>query len=430
MATFDGIGALARAVQGAVSGSLTVPLEHLDRLFAALFFASLRTEEQKPIRFAIAYVDPDNPDPKRPRVAMPHDRALVRFDSRIEATAANLAKLAQAVDPHEAWMAVHSDAHGNPFVWALVDQMIHSTRFEQHGYGSQRPIGAFTATVVAPGFVRADHLRGPIAVLNREAFTVGFSNVFLEGPVSRVLARYAETAAGAVKGKFKPDIWARLTADYSSIGVTPEGVVEFDWLETFVHVISLVQDGGHGGAVLLVPDAATSDLRVSYRLPYERLADSFVSRLEARGRERLGLPPAGGIRSAEVEVTLREAEVEGAVRFVAGMTRVDGALVIDRHLRAIGFGAEITSAADPVRVLRARTASPSAADLVPVEPTTFGTRHRSMFRYCAAHPGSLGIVVSADGDLRVVTTVDGDLIFWENVATRLSDMTPTMMDVR
>jgi len=97
---------------------------------------------------------------------------------------------------------------------------------------------------------------------------------------------------------------------------------------------------------------------------------------------------------------------------------------MDRHLRVIGFGAEITSKTDPVRVLRARTSSPAAADLVPMEPDAFGTRHRSMFRYCDANPGSVGIVVSADGDLRVVTKVDGDVVFWENVATRVSEMSP------
>src|SRR4051812_15518215 len=105
----DVIEALADAVQRAISGSVAVPREHLDRLFRALFFASLRTEEQKPIRFAIAFVDPENPDPNPPRLALPHDRALVRFHKRIEATPANLAKLAQAVHPHEAWMAVYVD---------------------------------------------------------------------------------------------------------------------------------------------------------------------------------------------------------------------------------------------------------------------------------------------------------------------------------
>jgi hypothetical protein len=102
VATFDGIGSLADAVQRALSPSPAVPLENLDRLFRALFFASLRTEEHEPIRFAIAYVDPENPDPNPPRLAMPHDRALVRFQSPMDATPSNLAKLAQAVNPDEA----------------------------------------------------------------------------------------------------------------------------------------------------------------------------------------------------------------------------------------------------------------------------------------------------------------------------------------
>jgi hypothetical protein len=51
----------------------------------------------------------------------------------------------------------------------------------------------------------------------------------------------------------------------------------------------------------------------------------------------------------------------------------------------------------------------------------FGTRHRSMMRYCAAVPGSVGFVVSQDGDVRAITRVRDDLVVWENVKLRLDD---------
>jgi len=45
----------------------------------------------------------------------------------------------------------------------------------------------------------------------------------------------------------------------------------------------------------------------------------------------------------------------------------------------------------------------------------YGTRHRSMFNYCAAHSGSVGFVVSQDGDIRAITKVGTKLVMWENI---------------
>ncbi|MDJ0365921.1 hypothetical protein QMK33_12225 [Hymenobacter sp. H14-R3] len=38
-----------------------------------------------------------------------------------------------------------------------------------------------------------------------------------------------------------------------------------------------------------------------------------------------------------------------------------------------------------------------------------------MFAYCWNHAGSLGFVVSQDGDIRAITRVGDKLIMWENI---------------
>jgi len=42
-----------------------------------------------------------------------------------------------------------------------------------------------------------------------------------------------------------------------------------------------------------------------------------------------------------------------------------------------------------------------------------------MMRYCAKFPGSVGFVISQDGDVRVMTSVDGRLVIWENIQLQL-----------
>jgi hypothetical protein len=45
----------------------------------------------------------------------------------------------------------------------------------------------------------------------------------------------------------------------------------------------------------------------------------------------------------------------------------------------------------------------------------YGTRHRSMLRYCATYPNSLGFVVSQDGDVRAITHSGNRVVLWDNI---------------
>jgi hypothetical protein len=38
-----------------------------------------------------------------------------------------------------------------------------------------------------------------------------------------------------------------------------------------------------------------------------------------------------------------------------------------------------------------------------------------MMRYCAQTPGSVGFVISQDGDVRAITLVKGRLVMWESI---------------
>src|ERR1700752_1311404 len=49
------------------------PLEILVGLFESMYFASLKTEESKPVLFHVVYLDPERPDPKPPNTLV-HDR--------------------------------------------------------------------------------------------------------------------------------------------------------------------------------------------------------------------------------------------------------------------------------------------------------------------------------------------------------------------
>jgi hypothetical protein len=107
-----------------------------------------------------------------------------------------------------------------------------------------------------------------------------------------------------------------------------------------------------------------------------------------------------------------EHALTGAVRFISSMAGVDGLVLLSSAFAVEGFGVEITTKQE-VSALNVAT-SPSG-ESTPLNKSHYGTRHRSMFRYCSANPGSLGFVVSQDGDIRAITSIRGRLTIFENV---------------
>ena len=112
-----------------------------------------------------------------------------------------------------------------------------------------------------------------------------------------------------------------------------------------------------------------------------------------------------------------EDEVTGCVRFLASLSRVDGLIWLDSSLRLKAFGVEITIRDDPDSVFLAQ--NPMGTKTNKLNPNSFGTRHRSMLRYCNAHPDSVGLVVSQDGNVRAVTRGDKGVFLWDNVQIKL-----------
>jgi hypothetical protein len=75
-----------------------------------------------------------------------------------------------------------------------------------------------------------------------------------------------------------------------------------------------------------------------------------------------------------------------------GAAERPGGLVEDLvavELARLQFGVEITTEKDP-RVHR--VIDEEGAETEPLDPQTFGTRHRSMMRYCFANPNASGLL--------------------------------------
>ena len=124
-------------------------------------------------------------------------------------------------------------------------------------------------------------------------------------------------------------------------------------------------------------------------------------------------------RIAEARVDDLEDSLTGAVHFISSLSCVDGLVQMKPDLTVSGYGVEIrtTKEVDKVRMSLSPELSPSTSRLV--DANHFGTRHRSMMRYCFSHPSTLGFIVSQDGDIRAVMRVRNEIVMWDNLKVHL-----------
>ena len=169
----------------------------------------------------------------------------------------------------------------------------------------------------------------------------------------------------------------------------------------------------HGGAFVVVPAADTIDLaqfsikckyNAELRLGEEILAFWNACVLFAKAATEEERNPALH------QWRWRRERLFIIAKALAGLSSVDGCVVVDRNLAVLGFGGEIhvdeAKASSAPRSLR----NIKTGELTPEgELLSFGTRHRSAYRLCKVQPGTIAFVISQDGDLRIFCSTDKDV---------------------
>lgn len=400
--------------------------ETLTELFETMFFASLQTEESQQVRFHLVYLDPRNPDPKPPPYP-PHDRwSCVALSEPIPLESKNFIKMAGASDPRTSSFAVYKDKSGRLVAWGLIDQgnrYYDYVNFESER-GPERP-GLFQASITGLGHLVAHVGYEKIAELRQNRLIRAAVDVFGKGPIVEILR-------SGVHSRFR-----NKPADDLPIETS-------DWqqeltagaLASVRRLLLRVQNIHHGGALLVTPDSQDSDLSVKYGIKYDRLRRAIERHEQMQAAEFFAGStiiedyldktaeniPADLYLDEVVSTNELEhirAELRSVIWFIALLTRVDGLVLLNPGLEVLGFGVEITASEEPTNIFVANDLEVTEATLRRVEYHLYGTRHRSMMRYCAKHPGSVGFVVSQDGDVRIMTHVGERLVMWENIRLQL-----------
>ena len=401
-------------------------IRRLTKLFETIHFTSLKTEEGKPLQLRIALVNPSNPDPDRPRDVRPDRWTITRLKARIPLTVPNLIKLSKAADPWSSTLAVFYDSNNEFFVWGMIDQTVHFNIMlvRETEFGGFSPPGSFQ--IAATGTADLSVYRGFdfVARLQQDQLLLRQSDVFLSGPIhNRLSDGIADCFASVLQNIDSPE-----TNDAPDPDDYLWWIIE-TWTRTLCRLLISVQRYRHGGALLIT--TSLRDLDIKYKADYSRLPKLLVElathtiRMDSAS-ELVGIYldddaediPAGLYLEesiASADATGCERALTGSVRFISSLACVDGLVLATPDLAIRGFGVEIRTEKEPRSVFMSSTPEPHSRSLRRVDPSHYGTRRRSMMRYCFSNPKSVGFVISQDGEIRAMTRVGSRLIMWENL---------------
>ena len=169
--------------------------------------------------------------------------------------------------------------------------------------------------------------------------------------------------------------------------------------------LARIRDAGHGGAVLVVPEADwqsrswDSVLQIKYRCNDDAIWPCLATTVRQYDQAVMRDPQQSSA-SAEAEATAR-----GLLARLAGLAAVDGAVLVTDRLRILGFGVEVLAPAG--------SSSIELSDGNSREVTAYGTRHRSAFRFCEAYPRGTAFVCSQDGGIKCVRARGGRVRVWQ-----------------
>jgi hypothetical protein len=317
--------------------------ETIEAMIDAAFWASLRREEGYTPRISLAFLSPEE-------AVHP-----LMFERPLPLLPAPLTRVAPAVERPGIHLGVWRD-QGELVVWGTTRTI---------------PKLCFVLEVAAPGLLVIKHHTGEDAGK--------FVNLaVLEGDQIKIVDEHARSL---------PDCPELLT---SLLGFAPSA-----WdrsANILVQLAVSMRAHGRGGILLVVP-AGHESWRESIVQPISYAVSPLFSDLAQLSRET---PEAERLR-------VWQEELGGMVDWVAGLTAVDGAVVITDRYEVLGFGAKIARRHGWAQVEQVRATEPiKGATAALVHPEELGgTRHLSAAQFVHDQRDSVALVASQDGRFTV-----------------------------
>ncbi|MDB4673275.1 diadenylate cyclase [Verrucomicrobiales bacterium] len=384
-------------------------------LLDTVYQASLMREEGSPVQCRVMFVTEDSFESEIADGAS--SLHVLRFQEAIAYTAHNLRKLAAAAGFYRALLGVKLEPSGELRVWGMLitgTQWVNQLEGGGGSHGVPLP-NNLVLQILAPGHLAAAW--GYKRILesgNGRLLTEGFDPFYSEwlpqkfGTFRASILEDLEFKSGEGEGCQICDEFVK-------------GVAQ----RVIRRALRLVRLRGHGGMLVYLPEGAgltsipeewfrfrvrfqNDDSTTRFRKLMIRLVNRVALIGEARGLAVVTLDDYLEMHDAEL-AAINAALIEFS-NLLVDMMGVDGALVLDRTFRLIGFGAEILGDSHVSTIHRALDLE--AEHTVTEHADSSGTRHRSAYRLVNGLNESIAVVVSQDGDVRFVGWHNKRLTYW------------------
>lgn len=391
---------------------LTLSSELLEEALAAAFQASMTAEEARPTRFRLLLTPPDTlPEQGRPNQGV----LRMLFEQSRPFAVDELRRLAPAVPFETALIGVHA-VEGKLSIWGVAHS---GPAWLAPNWGGRSLVPNWTYDpiihVTGPGKIAVRSAGKLIAAIERGLLVDAALDVFDSEWLPAMFAREREDIRAAHDAR-QASTSSPTSAEHSLVGKIGQHMLR--------RTIQLIRGARHGGLILVVgaergtPEASPAALRLKYAFtqdePSHRYRSLVLKILEAvaatSSKASVGWADFESSESALFEAL--EQEVFELSRVLSNLTAIDGALVLDKRLGIVGFGAEVSAELPtPRRIWNALDTE--GEQLAPADIQNVGTRHRAAYRFVNDHPEGLAVVVSQDGGVSFVANRGGRVVFWE-----------------
>ena len=396
------------------------------KLVDVAFNASLMTEEKRRPGFRLLYCSPKDLEPDAQLRFLPNRFRAIALQASRPLTAQELSRIAPAADLTRFLVCVYPESKNNSLhIWGLLDVGDNWWRFVHHEASSGTPPPNFlTITSSAPGELSFSVQGDILLVLKHGTLSHPIRSPIGSGPISEFLEPTRKCLYDQARQELSSEKWDSEGHDDDY----PSRFYNF-FLE---RILSNIRYLGHGGTIVIVPQEISFDdprlsdrILLKYAAGYDYAWSSLVrSLVNSRRYYDLFFPLHGGkkklTRKALAEFPRLEAEkesideeIQDIAKSIASLASVDGALAITTKFRVLGFGGEIFVASPALRYVTEISEISDDKRRTPIQ--SFGTRHRSAFRFCSSFEDSVSFIVSSDGGVKAAKRHGKELLFWPDI---------------